>query len=473
MTVWKNSQQNERKFPDGTIWVGKAEDPIIQDGILFMGKNGRAWRILEIDQEENRILLMAEEAVCEKPYHEADEPCTWETCSLRKWLNTEFLESEFSEEEAEAICLTYIPYPANEYPDNDGGEPTDDKLFLLDVNEYFDTIYSPSIEMKFTGSWWLRNPGNSRLFAAYIGKTGYFSRYGDRCTKVLEVRPAFMLNMNSELFRSSSVVNEKNELCFVDPEIVIKNGAVIHGSEKCRNIELPPYVKKVRQKAFRNCRELRSVTWAGEIPVFEAGAFENCPQLILPEELYHGSEFPRDCFAAYMPFSLSLMPEVMIRSSGLGGYWEYFGRYLSAENAVYIADEVLKRVKEKKDADYCERLLRFALACAPVLGKERLKAVQKYLSFARYTGMTWQPLLQREIEKTEPAGYIAKAILNKDVVRAEIIRSEWREFDRLPSFAEILYAVGGYAEQYSEDCMDSIQHRNPKIDYQKDPEADS
>ena len=473
MTIWKNSEQNERKFPDGTIWVGKAEDPIVSDGILFLGKNGRAWRILEIDQEENRILLISEEAVCKKPYHEADESCTWKTCSLRKWLNTEFLESEFSEEEAEAICLTHLPKPESYYNNTDGGEPVDDKLFLLNSNEYFYTMCRTSIEMNYTGDWWTRSPGKNRRFVAFIPHIGYPFGHVARCTKVLEVRPAFMLNMNSEFFRSSSVVNEKNELCFVDPEIVIKNGAVIHGSEKCRNIELPPYVKKVRQKAFRNCRELRSVTWAGEMPVIEAEAFVDCPQLILPEEFYHCSDLLKDCFAAYMPFRLSLMPEVMIKSSGLGDYWEYFSRHLTAENAVYIADEVLKRVKEKKGADYCERLLRFALACAPVLGKERLKAVQKYLSSARYTGITWQPLLQREIEKTEPAGYIAKAILKREIVPAEIIRSEWREYARLPSFAEILYAVSSYAEQYSKQCMDSSRHRDLKIDYQKDPEAES
>ena len=38
MTVCKNSIQNELKLPDGTIWVGKAEEPVQPGSHFYIGK---------------------------------------------------------------------------------------------------------------------------------------------------------------------------------------------------------------------------------------------------------------------------------------------------------------------------------------------------------------------------------------------------------------------------------------------------
>ena len=56
---------------------------------LWFGAEKTPWRVLELDREAETALLIAEEPVCEKSYHDKREDITWEQCSLRKWLNEE------------------------------------------------------------------------------------------------------------------------------------------------------------------------------------------------------------------------------------------------------------------------------------------------------------------------------------------------------------------------------------------------
>ena len=67
-------------------------DPLSGFNSVFFGQyqgNPIEWIIL--DSQGNRILLLSKRAVETLPYHSTDEPVTWESCSLRSWLNGEFL----------------------------------------------------------------------------------------------------------------------------------------------------------------------------------------------------------------------------------------------------------------------------------------------------------------------------------------------------------------------------------------------
>ena len=59
------------------------------------------WRVLSVNGEE--ALLLADKGMDCKHYNEKSEDVTWETCTLRTWLNNEFYNEVFNETEQKAI----------------------------------------------------------------------------------------------------------------------------------------------------------------------------------------------------------------------------------------------------------------------------------------------------------------------------------------------------------------------------------
>lgn len=168
------------------------------------------WRV--IDKSGDKKLLISEQAIDSKPYHSKYESITWEKCSLRKWLNKEFINEAFNKEEQKRINKTKISNKDNERYYTKGGNDTEDKVFLLSIEEaykYFaddnDRICKPTDYAKksgaYTGSrgscgWWLRSPGDDCFNAAFVDcggdvyVRGGLVYHGDRA-----VRPAFWLNL--------------------------------------------------------------------------------------------------------------------------------------------------------------------------------------------------------------------------------------------------------------------------------------
>ena len=64
------------------------------------------WLVLEV--QNGKALLLSSLGLDVKPYHAVEENVTWETCSLREWLNNEFLNTAFSPEEQVRIHETEV-----------------------------------------------------------------------------------------------------------------------------------------------------------------------------------------------------------------------------------------------------------------------------------------------------------------------------------------------------------------------------
>ncbi len=58
---------------------------------------------LVLDEDESEILLMTKKCIDEIPYNEHIDNVTWENCSLRQWLNNEFFNTAFTDEEKASI----------------------------------------------------------------------------------------------------------------------------------------------------------------------------------------------------------------------------------------------------------------------------------------------------------------------------------------------------------------------------------
>lgn len=144
-----------------------------QDGNLENGPEPIEWIVLR--NKDNTLYAISKYGLENKPYHDINEPVTWEECSLREWLNGEFYEEAFSKEEKAMILETELQNADNPYYGTPGGNDTIDKVFLLSYKEFEPKAFAyqncmPTVYGEKQGiiiddkiaiqcKWWLRTPG--------------------------------------------------------------------------------------------------------------------------------------------------------------------------------------------------------------------------------------------------------------------------------------------------------------------------
>jgi hypothetical protein len=90
------------------------------------------WRVLE--RRDDRALLLSEKVVMKRAYHGRAADVTWEDCDLRRHLNGEFYNS-FSASDRARIAETGIANNNNPWYGANGGNPTNDRIFCLSIEE--------------------------------------------------------------------------------------------------------------------------------------------------------------------------------------------------------------------------------------------------------------------------------------------------------------------------------------------------
>lgn len=110
-----------------------------QDGDSSNGKEPIEWLVL--DRDGDRVLLISKYALDYQsfmPFYEPmTEPYTWESCSLRRWLNGTFLNAAFSaDEQQRLLTTTVITSPGSLHREN-GPVTTEDRVFLLSNTEVY------------------------------------------------------------------------------------------------------------------------------------------------------------------------------------------------------------------------------------------------------------------------------------------------------------------------------------------------
>ena len=192
-----------------------------QDNDKSNGREDVEWLVLA--KEGNKVLVISKYALDCQQYNPLITNVTWETCSLRKWLNGTFINNAFSAEEQAMIPTVTVSADKNLYNDyfgTDPGNATQDKAFLLNIIEadrYFtsdearkceSTDYAiaqgayTSDDYKADGGatcqWWLRSPGSSQLAAATVLSNGGVDMYGDYAYDDNNaVRPALWITLDS------------------------------------------------------------------------------------------------------------------------------------------------------------------------------------------------------------------------------------------------------------------------------------
>ena len=172
-----------------TVMFGSYE----QDNDTTNGKEAIEWLVLDV--QDGKALVISKYALDCKQYNTSYASVTWETCSLRAWLNDDFLNSTFTSDEKLLIPMVMVPADANPSYDTDSGNGTEDQIFLLSIeeaNKYFDSNDERTCEAtnyaeeqgvwvnNLDGNcwWWLRSPGINRNYAAGIGTDGDVDVHG-------------------------------------------------------------------------------------------------------------------------------------------------------------------------------------------------------------------------------------------------------------------------------------------------------
>lgn len=172
-----------------------------QDNNLINGAEAIEWIVL--DKKDGKYLLLSKYCLDAKPYNTELEQVTWETCTLRNWLNNDFYTTAFSQKERGYIATTTVRNADNPKYGTEGGNDTKDKVFLLSIEEattYFSSdlygydparraqvteyakaqwaCYSEEDEYYGNGCWWLRSPGNLNFYAAVVITFGGVDGFG-------------------------------------------------------------------------------------------------------------------------------------------------------------------------------------------------------------------------------------------------------------------------------------------------------
>lgn len=181
-----------------------------QDNNKSNGQEDIEWLVLA--KEGTKILVISKEALDCKPYNTSYTDVTWETCTLRKWLNNDFINAAFSADERTMIPTVTVSADKNPDYSTNPGNATQDQVFLLsitEVNKYFSsdsarqckpTDYAVANGAWGSGNcwWWLRSPGRDQITAAYVGADGDVDVYGISVNiDDIAVRPALWIDLNS------------------------------------------------------------------------------------------------------------------------------------------------------------------------------------------------------------------------------------------------------------------------------------
>ena len=106
-----------------------------QDNNTGNGAETIEWIVLDV--EGKSVLLLSKYCLDVKLFHEGEGKATvtWKNSTLRGWLNSNFLNDAFTEEERDFISMTVVSDIANASYETDGGDITEDKVFLLSAEE--------------------------------------------------------------------------------------------------------------------------------------------------------------------------------------------------------------------------------------------------------------------------------------------------------------------------------------------------
>lgn len=190
------------------------------------------WRVLSING--NDAFLVADKNLDSQLYHTESVDVTWETCTLRTWLNNDFYNAAFSDAEQSAIKTTTVVNEDNPRTGIAGGNNTQDKVYLLSMQEVTNPLYGFASDYRDSetrgaknteytkarawtddsgdsvgdGKWYLRSPGSYSIYATIVSYGGFMYLDGGSVdSDFYAIRPALHLNLSSDKWSKAGTVS--------------------------------------------------------------------------------------------------------------------------------------------------------------------------------------------------------------------------------------------------------------------------
>lgn len=171
----------EQTLDDG---MGTSENEnLILSELTFGNYEGYDTQWVVVDTDETSALLLAKYVIEKRTYNDVRTETTWESSTMRNWLNGDYFNQSFSQEEQDCILMTHLF--------NNGDPETDDRVFLLseaesgELKKLGDDIYLAGAEYNFDAEpeegktlhetkcgWGLRTPATDKNGVLYVSYTG-------------------------------------------------------------------------------------------------------------------------------------------------------------------------------------------------------------------------------------------------------------------------------------------------------------
>ncbi len=207
---------------ESNIYFGNYWQSVKSDEATDSNKEPVKWRVLA---NNGSLFVVSDQNLDCVAYNSSAETVTWEECSLRKWLNSKFLDMAFTAQEQGAVLESLV---VNEdgAKGSEAGADTYDKVYLLSIYEVIDpdlgfptdwkdkggtrvalnTEYTRSkralTDPDMAGAWWLRTPGDANNAANVFNAGNVFVRGGSVDNFIFAVRPAMNIDTSKVLFTS-------------------------------------------------------------------------------------------------------------------------------------------------------------------------------------------------------------------------------------------------------------------------------
>lgn len=207
---------------ESNIYFGNYWQSVKSEDAADSNKEPVKWRVLA---NGGSLFVVSDKNLDCIEYNSSAETVTWEDCSLRKWLNSKFLDKAFSTQEQGAVLESLV---VNEdgAKGSEAGADTYDKVYLLSIYEVIDpelgfptdwkdkggtrvalnTEYTKSKRAMtgsdMSGAWWLRTPGDAKNAANVFNAGNVFVRGGNVNNFIFAVRPAMNIDASKVLFTS-------------------------------------------------------------------------------------------------------------------------------------------------------------------------------------------------------------------------------------------------------------------------------
>lgn len=141
-------------------------------------------------------------------FNEFEGDVTWETSTIREWLNNEFADVAFDTEDRKKIAGAKLKNAENRTYGTPGGNVTKDRIFLLSEDEASilpglaignEVLPTPFAESRGSSQWWwLRSPGHVETHVAYACGNELINSSGTKpCLLARGIRPAFYLKLST------------------------------------------------------------------------------------------------------------------------------------------------------------------------------------------------------------------------------------------------------------------------------------